>query len=80
MRYGQEGRVVDGGGGGLNMLHYWFASMIYNLYPLDYEWNQNEDNTCEDIEAWCTFMSEFECNKDQVRGKCQKACRQCNGK
>ena len=54
--------------------------MLYNLYRLDFEWSNNEENSCEDTEAWCTFISEFECNEDQVQEKCPKACHQCNGK
>ena len=44
--------------------------------PID----KTEDTTCEDNEAWCIFMSEFECEEDQVQENCHKACHQCSGK
>ena len=38
-----------------------------------------KEETCGDTESWCTFISEFECEDNQVQGNCSKTCNQCNG-
>jgi hypothetical protein len=36
-------------------------------------------SSCNDTEIWCMFLSKYECEHDDSKGKCPKTCGICKG-
>ena len=52
-----------------------YDSIIHLLVSFD----NCTEHTCEDLETWCKYISQYECQGNGVGKKCPKTCNKCTG-
>jgi len=53
------------------------SSSFHEINRADVEIRTEKEHTCEDLETWCKYISQYECQGNGVGKKCPKTCNKC---